>query len=82
MPFKVIDEIMVCDDCIMVIANNDWTGIEDRDIRRVKAGIKALPNHTCAGDSDKYESFSWRDCDCCGALAGSRYHVVILGEDN
>lgn len=77
---KVIDEIMVCQDCLMVIANNDWTGIDDSDIKRVKAGIEAIEGYACPGDSEKDEDFSWRGCDCCNGLAGSRHHIVILGD--
>jgi hypothetical protein len=79
---QVIDEIQVCQDCLMVIANNDWTGIEDRDVNRVKAGIKALAakGYACVGDSDKDAGFRWRHCDCCNGLPGHHYHVIILGE--
>jgi hypothetical protein len=80
---KVIDEILVCSDCLMVIANDDWTGIRLEDINRVKIGIRELAQrgYACVGDSNKDHDFEHSYCDCCGALPGSRHHVVILGEE-
>lgn len=79
----VIDEIQVCGDCLIVIANNDWTGIRDEDVSRIKRGIKNLNGHAYVGDSEKDRGFSWRGCECCNnGLGGERYHVVILGDDD
>jgi hypothetical protein len=80
---KVIEEMMVCADCIVAIANDDYTGLSDAEEKRVRAGINALhkEGYPTVGDSDKYDDFSRRDCPCCGALAGPRHHVVLLGDD-
>lgn len=85
----VDDEFYVCVDCIMVIANGDYSGLDyqfgnDEDaiearIAEIDAGIENAGGFICAGDSERDESFSSRDCDCCGSrLAGSRYHCVLF----
>jgi len=87
---KLVDEIMVCSDCLMVIANGDYTGLDlentpddpdagSRRAREIDEGIESFKGYLCAGDSDKDHEFSWSRCECCGSkLGGSRHHVVIL----
>ena len=84
---KLIDDnFMVCADCIQVIANGDYSGLDyyyshDAAAARVieiDNGIKECGGYPMVGDSEKDEEFSTCDCDCCGSpLAGSRHHCVI-----
>ena len=84
----VIDEISVCTDCIMAIANDDYTGLDyyydeaaERRMQNIKEGIASfLPNYLVAGDDS--DEFSRYDCDCCGeGLAGARHQVFVLGNE-
>jgi hypothetical protein len=76
-------ELMVCTDCVMVIANDDTSGIDSiQRERHVKRAVQALGGNVCLGDILKAESFSSKLCDCCGDLPGERFHVVILQEGN
>ena len=71
-----------CTDCLMTIANDDSTGIEDRAARR--AGVERLDatdggrlHAVPAGNSSSW--FGTTDCDYCGsALHGDRHAIVFL----
>ena len=85
------DNFMVCEDCIQVIANDDYTGLDyhynEQDSQRrmdeINAGLEKVGAGLCCGDSDKNDDFSLYSCDCCGSdLHGERFHCVILGEAN
>ena len=86
-----VDGLGVCDDCAMVIANADWTGVgygltaeetEERETA-IRDGLNARPGHwvlTCHGeDGDPDYEFSRWPCDCCRTkLAGLRHPAAIL----
>lgn len=82
----VSDSVYVCADCIMVIANGDYSGLDvddnaDDRAAEIDAGLDKLTEsgHVAAGDGEQDREFSSRPCDCCGThLAGSRHHCVIL----
>jgi hypothetical protein len=82
------DEYMVCTDCLMVIANADYSGLDyhyspaEAEQRRaaIDAGMDRAGGYICCGDSDRDLEFSRRGCDCCGSdLAGSLHHCIVLG---
>ncbi|MCE0732429.1 hypothetical protein LWH48_06385 [Halomonas sp. G15] len=87
------DDFMVCTDCLMIIANDDATGLDyslgedeaearEREIREAIAEIQREQGQIAVGDSDKDDVFSAGPCACCGTrLAGARHHCVILGSD-
>jgi hypothetical protein len=78
---KVIKEIQVCADCLMVIANGDWSDIAPEDKSLITAGLKALGGWPHVGNEVNDLGFSWKSCQCCNrGLGGHRYHVVVLGE--
>lgn len=75
------DNLEVCDDCIVAIANADFSGMDDATEQAVKQGIQDLQKnglYLVAGDED-FE-FSQSNCDCCGGLPGRRYSASLLGE--
>lgn len=76
MAMRVKEELAVCQDCLMVIANGDYSGIAEEDLARVTKATDALGRYACADGDDL--GFSWRPCECCEGLAGDRYKVVIL----
>lgn len=78
----VVDVLRVCGDCIVAIANDDYTGMDDATERRVRAGIRCIELRTggqlVLGGEEL--GFSWRECECCGALAGDRYRALLMGQ--
>ncbi|MDZ7854201.1 MAG: hypothetical protein U5L98_16590 [Halomonas sp.] len=94
MPVNMVDdEFMVCTDCLMIIANDDASGLDyslgeeegaarEQEIRKAIAVIQREEGQIAVGDGDRYVEFSSRPCACCGIrLAGPRHHFVILGSD-
>lgn len=78
------DDLQVCTDCIMMIANGDASGIErEEDVHAVEEGMRRLSaegGYPCAGDSERDRGFSWWPCHCCRRpLGGDRFHCVLLG---
>ena len=85
------DDVMVCTDCLMIIANDDASGLDyslgeeeaaarEQEIRGAIAEIQREEGQVAVGASDRDEEFSSRPCACCGMrLAGPRHHCVILG---
>jgi protein-arginine kinase activator protein McsA len=69
-------EYMVCDDCRIAIANDDYSAMSDERANDVEDGIMQLSTmgHLMSGDS--YDDFSIKSCECCGdRSAGARYGV-------
>jgi hypothetical protein len=85
------DDFMVCTDCLMIIANDDASGLDyslgeeeaevrEHEIREAIAEIQREEGQIAVGDSDKDDEFSSSPCACCGTrLAGARHHCVLLG---
>ncbi|MBS9403675.1 hypothetical protein KG088_08530 [Halomonas sp. TRM85114] len=91
MPLEIIDDqFMVCPDCLMIIANDDASGLDDslsekeavereQEIREAIAETQR-EGQIAVGDSERDDEFSVSPCACCGTrLAGQRHHCVILG---
>ncbi|XKF16609.1 hypothetical protein LL947_05615 [Halomonas sp. BLK-85] len=84
------DALMVCSDCLMIIANDDATGLDyylsDRDAaareQEIRAAILELGSnerYIAVGNSQFDDEFSSSPCACCGVrLAGPRYHCVLV----
>ena len=85
---KVIDDhFMVCQDCLMAIANDDFTGLDyhlspeeaEKRMQEIKEAMASVDGDICAGNPEEDEDFSTTPCHCCGdRLHGSRHHCVIL----
>lgn len=83
--------IMLCDDCLIVAVNGDYTGFdnlpEDQSSKRiaeVNAGLERLGRHLVpAYDAETgkgIEEHSIDECDCCLThFHGSRHEFAILG---
>src|SRR5690554_8017223 len=88
---SIDDDFMVCTDCLMIIANDDASGLDyalgeeeaearEHEIRGAIAEIQREEGRITVGDSDRDDEFSAIPCACCGTrLAGARHHCVILG---
>ncbi len=76
---KIVDDnVMVCVDCGMYIANGEVEGADPRwsadALDRRWEGLQLV-----TGDSDKDDDFSWCACKGCGStLGGARMHCVAL----
>jgi len=70
-------ELLICDDCLMVVANGDTSGIAPERVDHVLDSVEALGLHVVPGD-DTHE-FTRHGCDCCDEWrAGRRHQAFIL----
>lgn len=68
----------VCADCLMIIANNDPTGIDDeREADRIIAAVERFTANRPANPIGEC-GFSHQRCECCNALPGDRYLVWTM----
>lgn len=79
----------VCVDCLMAIANDDYSGLDyhydeakaEKRMEEIQTGIWSLSDegkyHLAVGED---EGFSWSGCDCCGSGLGGERHGVYLIE--
>lgn len=77
-------EALACIDCALVIANNDYSGIEDQS--RCDDITSALEDNSLNFhliiDADVTQNFSSDPCGNCGTrLAGSRYGLILITKD-
>ena len=84
---QVIDDrFYVCEECLMVIANGDYSILdayseEERDKRKqeIDQALDQIEGHVVPGEPEEVVEFSKMSCDCCGSrLFGSRHHCVVL----
>lgn len=83
MTIKIIDDLQICSDCAMIIANDDASGMDDATEAACRAGIEkeaAAGGHwALSGAEDEESSFSWSACDCCGSrLGGDRIAAAVV----
>lgn len=80
------DELWVCQDCLLVIANGDDSGLDNHpetaEARRaaITAGLERLGPHVVADSDEETDiEFSPSPCGCClDKLACSRHHCSVL----
>lgn len=69
-----------CPDCLIAIANDDYSGMDDDRAIAVRAGIEQWYDEgyrLVPGDTVD-PSFMWAECDICHGLAGDRYDVIAI----
>jgi hypothetical protein len=77
---KILLDLAVCGDCLIAIANDDYSGMDDETEARVRAGIEHLSTKgyiTLGGDE---LGFQHSRCECCGALPGDRYTAHVMSD--
>jgi len=80
----VDDEIYCCTDCLMIIANDDASGMDEETEARCRTGIDAMHKRgywlICNNQDPGNESeFSWSACEICGSrLGGNRHRLALL----
>jgi len=89
---KKIETYMVCDDCLMAIANGDLSALSLLDETEAKLREKAIYSGIdriqstvkggCLVAGDETEEFSWNGCECClDACGGRRHSVTLIGTE-
>lgn len=72
----------VCQDCALIIANDDDSGVSDAAAHRERMAANAPRGHavvTCDGE-DEHETFARTACTACGStLAGDRCPTTWIG---
>ncbi|WP_454735408.1 hypothetical protein [Cupriavidus necator] len=71
-------EYSVCGNCLIAVANDDYSGMDDDEERAVKAGLDSI-GEAVADGADL--GFKWYECECCGAKAGDRYRLLARVEE-
>lgn len=64
---------LACIDCVMAIANDDYSGMSDVKASLVREGIERIGRHIIV--AEEY-GFTWRGCDVCGVNVAGDKHVV------
>ncbi len=84
MAHVIEDDLEACTDCLMAIANGDYSGMDDATEKRVRAAIDEWSKRGTlvpSGGEDDEEHFSWQSCDVCDShLGGNRSKVALLGD--
>jgi len=84
---EILRELEVCQNCLIAIANADYSGMDEEEAFAVKDGICGLEregkavtdrtrNQLVAGGEEL--GFSHSRCECCGGLAGDRFTASLL----
>jgi hypothetical protein len=87
------DDYWVCSDCLPVIANGDYTHLDNYYVSEDQSGEISLEDKIDAIDSgmesaggyivpgSEEDEYSTRGCDCCCTkLAGYRARCAVLGD--
>lgn len=76
-------EFAVCEDCLIAIANDDYSGMSEDQEKATREGIEYLTKEYgyLIPDGAEY-GFSHRRCECCDGLPGDRYRVISFGKGN
>jgi hypothetical protein len=81
----VDDEIWACVDCLMIVANDDASGMDDETEAKCRAGVSKFDGYLVCNfgsDEDSEEGireFSSCGCDVCGSpLAGTFHRLALL----
>lgn len=74
-------EYEVCENCLIALANGDFTCMGDSEAVEVRTGLAHLHDAHLSVIPDGAEyGFSNDRCECCGALPGDRFRVICTGD--
>jgi hypothetical protein len=70
-------EYEACGDCLMILANDDASGMDEKQERRSREGLSILQSgyRIVAADGAEY-GFCHDRCEVCDALPGDRYRII------
>jgi hypothetical protein len=63
-----------CDDCAVAIANDDYSGMDDKQEAATRKGLSEITSYVVIGDE---VGFMHDRCDICDGLAGSRHSFFL-----
>src|SRR5689334_19561576 len=63
-----------CDDCTIAIANDDYSGMDDKQEAATRAGLAEYTTHIAIGDE---AGFMHSRCDICNGLPGNRHGFYL-----
>ena len=66
---------LACVDCIIAIANDDYSALTDARAAEVRAAISNVGGWLIAGDETSTDFFS---CDVCGSRGFGDAHIVLI----
>lgn len=72
-------EYKVCSDCLIALANDDYSGMDDAQETVTRAGLNELQSmyRSVIPDGAEY-GFCNSACECCGGLPGDRFRVICF----
>jgi len=72
-------EYEVCECCLIALANDDYSGMDDAEEKATHEGLAKLESEyrMVIPDGAEYGFRHYR-CECCGALPGDRYRVLCF----
>jgi len=72
-------EYHVCSNCMMALANDDYTGMDDTEAKATEEGLAVLHGtyQMVIPDGTDY-GFEHAKCECCDGLAGDRFRVLCF----
>lgn len=75
-------EFEFCSNCVMGLVNDDYSGMSDEEERATKEGLDRLSARygTLTYDGADLGEFNYADCQCCGAVGGHHYRVLVLAQ--
>ena len=69
-------EFAVCGDCLIAMANDDYSGMDSVQESATRTGLDALSTeYDLVADGAEY-GFSNSRCECCDTLPGDRYRLI------
>jgi hypothetical protein len=66
-----------CDDCVIAIANDDYTGMDDQRATEVASALEAIGRYLIVGDELGCMAGG---CDVCGWMGYGNMHIVLAEE--
>lgn len=73
-------EYVACSNCLLTLANDDYSGMGDDEGSAVKAGLeRESRSYHLVSDGAEY-GFDLDDCEICGAPAGNRYRIIGMSK--
>ncbi len=73
----ICDDLQVCVDCAMLIANGEASPEHAEKVSEIWGDDCVNLVLSCGDECD--ESFSWSDCDGCGSsLGGTRHEAALI----
>jgi len=81
MTITILDNLMACDDCLMLVVNSEPPDNRPDIELDIAVHLGLAPRqHLACGDSDNDIEFTWRACQCCGSTLGGRRNELVLFE--